>query len=221
MSDPVQNLRAALGGAAGATAYSGMPAEDLVRRAIIRDSKLASGDWLQGSGVTSETDLPRGLVLGRELSSSGKLILEVRGHLNIVNGGTGNLTLRLYGSPDANPNVARGSMGTILTGGHILAIADPGGAGGTNGSFLWRLEIEPLGQPDLTNTQRYKSFVEYQRYSGDAVTTSTQIGRLTYDFHADTIVMPTTQKAAGLSTSTVDIFSIDAWVDNGQSGVAA
>ena len=220
MSERLTQLRHALGGTPSATAYSGMPQEEIVRRILIREGKLASSDWLQGSGVTTETDLPRGLVLARELTQSGNLHLEVKGHLNIVNGGAGNLTLRLYGSSNADPNVARGTMSAILTTPHVVAIADPGASGGSNGTFNWTLDIWPMAQPDLSNTQQYRSRVQYQRYSGDAVTTVEQIGRLTFDWHSDTIIMPTTQKAAGLSTSTLDLFSHDGWVDNGQSGQA-
>lgn len=216
-------LRRALGGTPSATIFHGSLEEDPVHRTVINESRISASDWdwpAAESGV--ERELPRGLIVARELSGAGRYVCDAQGTLLVANGDAGDITLRVYASASTDPVVALGSATLLLT--HTVAIANPGVATSVGGVFNWTLMLLPSGQADASSVQTYLSTLVYQRWSNgtpDALNTSQTTGQLAWDARtADWIIMQSITKAAGLVNSRIKVFSIDSFVRNGQSGQA-
>lgn len=217
MADPARYLVRQPQGVPSIIVYPQTLPDDPVTRVIIRDSKNLSSDWLTVG--TTEMELARGNLIAREMSSAGRLLIEVKGKLNVANGDSGNIALKLYASTNADPNVAKGSMTLIAT--HNVAVANPGASGGTDGSFRWTLEWAPNGTPDTANSQGFYSACRYQRFTTDVVNLSESMLRTSIDLRtSDLVLLPTVARPAGMAASILDIFSIDGYVSNGQSGQA-
>lgn len=208
-----------------------MPDADPVARVFIKDSRISAGspssnppEWAQGSGVTAEAELPRGLILAHELTGQGYAQLDVVGQMLLTNGQSGTCTLRAYTSSSSDPNVALASATLRAT--HTVTIADPAG-GSTLGDFHWRFLLLPCGDAALANIQLWRSTFSYRRHGSDSLTIDNAGGQLTSttsptapDLHADTIFIPTTQKSAGWSSGRLLPYSHLGVIYGGESGVA-
>lgn len=212
-----------------------MPESDPVWRTFIRDSRISGGscvvdvgnpvaEWGQGSTVTAEAELPRGLILAHELVGSGLMQITVQGTMLVTNAMSGNIALRIYTSGSTDPAVALGSATVRAT--HTVTVADPAG-GSALGDFVWTFQMYPLGDSALANIQVWRSLFSYRRHLTDSLIEDKAGGQLTSttsptapDFHADTIIIPTMQKTTITSTSRLFPYSIDGIVRNGESGAA-
>ena len=191
---------------------------DHVVRQFIKDSRYNSGEWSNGNGTTTEVEITaRGLILARELSSSGKMQIEVNGQLLVSSGSSGTLTLKLYYSTSTDPVVALGDMTAWFT--DTVTISDPAGGSGL-GDFTWTITVWPLGDYDTSNKQNWQSSLIYRRHSTDTVQQSLNRGASTINLRSDTIVAVTGQKSAGWSTGRFNTYSIDGYIWNGDSGHA-
>ena len=193
-------------------------------RRVICESKALDTDWNRGSGDDTEAELPRGLVCARELTSAGRYVQHVGGELLLASGQTGSLLLKVYtysvASGDPDPAIPLGSMTLALT--HTVNLADPGGGSGL-GQFGWEFEIASLGNGTMTNLQTWRSRFEYMRLSTDTAQADLNLGKLALNLHRDTIIATSLTKSGGWTgagTGRVNVYSIDSWVEMGQSSQA-
>ena len=192
-------------------------------RSFIRECRQGT-EWSSGVGDLTEVELARGKILARELSGPGSAHYHAKGKLQVPNGASGNLLLRLYTIShlvDAAPAVARGSMSNIAL--HTVPIAAPGAPAG-QGILLWDFEMHSLGVGSMGSSQTWFSRVRYQRGGADPLTTHETFGQINADFHPDTTWLFTMQKQVGggsFINTLLDVFSQDAYVRNGEDGMAS
>lgn len=222
------NIRSPARAVPGVMVFHEKLQEENPLRTIIKDSHYNPNEFAALSGNLNEIEMPRGLVLARELTGGGHLRLRAQGQWLGINGTSGDLLLRLYTSTSNDPNVALGSASLVLT--HTVPLADPGQPTTIGGQLLWELQISARGNADYTSSQDWYSKIIYQRWSHgtpdvpDTLHTHEDGGSITIDFRAnDQILIPTMQKVVGVGAfqnSRFNIFAFDGWVHHGQSGAA-
>src|SRR6185295_338451 len=159
------------------------PDSDPLGRVFIKESRISAGapsdnppEWAQGSGVTAEAELARGLILAHELTGAGWAQLDVQGQMLLTNGQSGTCSLRVYTSSSTNPAIALASATVRAT--HTVTIADPAG-GSALGDFHWRFLLLPCGGADLANIQIWRSTFSYRRHGTDPLIIDSAGGQLT------------------------------------------
>lgn len=224
MADAINSDRQ-LSGTPAIAINHGKPFEDEVMRRLGAVSKTTANEWNRSSSDDSECELPRYLILERELTDAGVYLYHARGEILLANGESGDLALRVYtysdpSGADPDPAIALGSMSLALT--HTVSMANPGASSGL-GMIEWDFELSALGTGTQTNLQTWSSEVRYKRHTTDARQKSEDGGKLAIDFHRDTIIVATAQKLGawtGAGTGRVNFYAHSAWVRNGMSGQA-